>query len=134
MDLEVFIDIYPINDAGNLFDAAALAAFAALRDAKFPKYDEETETVKYDEKTDKGLELNKTPMACTVLKIGKKILVDPLSAEEKAADARITVVGLENGSICAMQKGGDMPLTGDEIIEMVDLGLAKAKELRKLFK
>ena len=34
------IDIYPINDAGNLFDAAALAALAALKDARFPEYDE----------------------------------------------------------------------------------------------
>src|SRR3989338_2540572 len=32
----VIIDIYPINAAGNLFDACALAALAALRDAKFP--------------------------------------------------------------------------------------------------
>src|SRR3989338_5346357 len=33
----VFIDIYPINDSGNLFDAASLAALAALKDAKFPE-------------------------------------------------------------------------------------------------
>src|SRR3989338_11595432 len=33
----VLIDIYPVNDDGNLFDAASLAALAALKDAKFPK-------------------------------------------------------------------------------------------------
>lgn len=33
----LFIDIYPINDAGNLIDAASLAAMAALKSAVFPK-------------------------------------------------------------------------------------------------
>ena len=33
------IDICPINDAGNLFDASCLAAIAALKDTKFPEYD-----------------------------------------------------------------------------------------------
>lgn len=130
----VFIDIYPINEAGNLFDAAALAAFAALKDAKFPKYDEKTETIKYEEKTKNSVALEKSPMACTVWKIGDKLIVDPISSEEKAADARLTTVSLEDGNICAMQKGGDSPLTAEEVINMVDISLAKAKELRKLFK
>jgi hypothetical protein len=30
-----------------------------------------------------------------------------------------------------MQKGGDMPLSIDEISAMVDLAIAKAKDLRK---
>ena len=37
----LLIDICPINDDGNLRDAAALGAIAALKDLKFPKYDEE---------------------------------------------------------------------------------------------
>ena len=35
----VMIDIYSINDDGNLFDAAGIGAIAALKDAKIPKYD-----------------------------------------------------------------------------------------------
>lgn len=130
----VFIDIYPINDAGNLFDAAALAAFAALKDAKFPGYDEETEKVKYDEKTKKSLPLGNMPMACTVLKINGKFIVDPTNKEEEAADARLTVASLDNGNLCAMQKGEDEPLSAEDINQMVELSLAKAKELRKVFK
>jgi len=33
--------------------------------------------------------------------------------------------------LCALQKGGDFPLTTDEISEMLDIGIEKAKELRK---
>jgi len=128
----VFIDIYPINDAGNLFDAAALAAMAALKDAKFPGYDKETGKVKYDEKTKNAVPLEKTPVACTVIKIGNKFIVDPTNREEKATDARLTVASLKNGNICAMQKGGEEPLSAEEIEKMVDIGLAKTKELRKV--
>jgi len=130
----LFIDIYPINDDGNLFDAAALAAFAALRDAKFPAYDEETGKVKYSEKTDKPVPLECMPMACTVLKIGDKFIIDPSTREEEAADARLTLVSTDHTNLCAMQKGGTHPFVSEDINHMAELSLRKAEELRKLFK
>ena len=39
----VFIDIYSINDGGNLLDASCLAAIVALLEAKMPKYDDKKE-------------------------------------------------------------------------------------------
>lgn len=130
----VFIDIYPINDAGNLFDAAALAAFAAIKNAKFPGYDEETGKIKYDEKTDKPLMVEHIPMACTVLKIGDKLIVDPTRNEEPEADARLTVVSKEDNGLCAMQKGGHKPLSTEDLMQMAELSLSKTNELRKGFK
>ena len=35
----VFIDIYSINDDGNILDAAGIGALVALKNAKKPKYD-----------------------------------------------------------------------------------------------
>jgi len=128
----IFIDVYPLNDAGNLFDAAALAAFAAVKDARFPKYDEKLERIVYDERTDKKLPLSNLPVACTVIKVNGKFLVDPVTEEEDAMDARLTVASLENGNICAMQKGGPKPLNATEVMKMVELALEKSKELRKI--
>ncbi|MEK6876303.1 MAG: exosome complex protein Rrp42 [Nanoarchaeota archaeon] len=128
----IVIDICPINDAGNLLDASALAAVAAIKAAKFPKFD--GEKIDYKKKTDKALELGDLPMSVTVIKIGDKYLVDPDSDEEKAVDARLTVASLSDGTLCAMQKGGDAPLTAEDIDKMVDLGVEKGKELRKLIK
>ncbi|MBS3095648.1 exosome complex protein Rrp42 [Candidatus Woesearchaeota archaeon] len=125
----VFIDIYSINDAGNLFDAANLAALAALKDARFPKYDTETGTVKYDERTEKHIELEKMPISCTILKIGKNFIFDPTIDEENSMDARLTVATADNDTICAMQKGGETPLSIDEIKTMVDMALNKREEL-----
>ncbi len=127
----VYIDIYPINDAGNLFDAAALAALAALRDAVFPVYDAEKELVTY-EKTKTKLPLEKTPISVSVIKIRGKYLVDPIIEEEHAAEARLTVVSSDDTHICAMQKGGPTPLTIEEIDDMVTIALKKRKELATL--
>jgi len=41
------------------------------------------------------------------------------------------VSSIEDGSLCAMQKGGNYPLTAEDIIKMVDIGIEKGKELRK---
>ncbi|MFH1065684.1 MAG: RNA-binding protein [Nanoarchaeota archaeon] len=125
----VMIDIYPLNAAGNLFDAAALAAIAALKNARFPKV--EDDKVLYKDPSDTPLPLSFMPVSCTVHKIGDKFLVDPTRDEELAADARLTVAFTEKGEVCAMQKGGEKPLTHDEIFAMVDLASLRAAELRK---
>ncbi len=125
----VIIDICPINDAGNLLDASSLAAIAALKDAKYPSFD--GEKIDYKQKTDKKLQLEKTPIAVTVIKISDKFIVDPDVEEERVIDARLTVSSIEDGTLCAMQKGGDFPLTIDEISKMIDIGIEKGKELRK---
>lgn len=125
----VGIDICPINAAGNLFDAAGLAALAALKDAKFPKY--ENDEVDYKTKSSKNLPLAKEPIPVTIIKIGSKLLVDPTEQEEKAYDARLTVATLPDGTLSALQKGGDEPLTIEEIDKMVELALEKGKFLRE---
>lgn len=128
----VLIDIYPINDDGNLFDAAALAALAALKDAKFPKL--EGKKVNYKEGTNKKLPFEKLPVSCTVIKIGNHFIVDPNYDEDKIVDARLTVGILEDGTVCSLQKGGDIGLSVDDIDKMVEIALKKTKELRKALK
>lgn len=126
---KLIIDICPINDAGNLFDASSLAAIAALKDAKYPSFD--GEKIDYKAKTGKKLELEKVPIAVTVIKIGGKLIVDPDTEEENVIDARLTVSSIENGTLCALQKGGDFPLAIEDVDRMIDIGIEKAKELRK---
>lgn len=126
----VVVDIVTVNDEGNLFDASALAVLAALKDTRFPAY--EKEEIDYKKKTDKKLPLTKEPIAITVLKIGDVFIVDPLPDEEAVVDARLTVTTTKDGNICALQKGGDYPVTIQDVEKMVDIGMKKAEEFRKL--
>ncbi|MBU0456901.1 MAG: exosome complex protein Rrp42 [Nanoarchaeota archaeon] len=127
----VIVDIITINDAGNLFDAAGLATLTALKSAKYPVVDKETGAIDYKQKTDIPLPLTKEPLPITVYKINGSLLVDPTSEEEKTYDARLTVASDSDGTISALQKGGNMPLTIDELSKMLDIALEKSNFLRE---
>jgi len=124
----VSVDIVTLNDDGNLLDACGLAALAALADARFPEVVDGN--VDYHNKTKKKLKLVKLPVPITVYKIGNHLVVDPTSEEQPLADARLTITTIENGEICALQKGGEGSLEIDEIGKMVDIASEKGKELR----
>ena len=124
----VIIDIVTLNDDGGLMDASALAALAALKDTKFPVFD--GVNIDYKKKSDKGIELDKEPIAVTVYKVGTHLIVDPTNEEDEASDARLTITTTTDGTICALQKGGDSPLTEEDVNKMMDIALDKAKFLR----
>ena len=128
----VIVDIVTVNANGNLVDISFLAAASAVKNARFPKYEEKV--VKYDELTEESLPLNLVdlPVTVTVFKIGEHLIVDPLPEEEAVSDARLSAAIVEDGSIFALQKGGDCPLSPKEIDDMIALAQKKAEELRKL--
>lgn len=130
----VFVDIYPINDDGNLLDASALAAIAALKNTIFPKYDEKEDAVLYKELTKKKLELEFIPILTTFGKVGGHLFADFDLLEQHSMDARLSISSLPDGGIAAMQKGGFGTFTEEEILNLVDLAVEKGKELRKLVK
>jgi exosome complex component RRP42 len=128
----IMIDACPINAEGNLLDAAGISAIAALQDARFPEYD--GTVIDYKTKSKKALPIIKVPIPVTVYKIEGKFLVDPLEVEEEAADARLTVTVIEDGNVVSLQKGGERPLTVDDIDNMINIAQEKSKELRKALK
>lgn len=126
----VYIDIYSINDDGNLFDAAGIGALAALKIAKVPKYDEETGKPVYGE-YDRDIPLNEVnPISITVHKVGDNLLVDPTREEEDISEARITM-GISNNTISSMQKGNSSVFKAEEIIKAVELGEKTWKDIFK---
>ena len=130
----VLIDIYTINDDGNLIDAAALATLAALRDANLPVVKDDK--VDYGNFTTKKLPLDEKnmPVTVTVNKIGDGLVIDANNKEEEAITSRVTTAVKPNGDISAMQKGGEEGLTHEEIEKMVDIAIQKREELVKHLK
>ena len=125
----IFVDIYPINYDGNLFDAAALAAMIALKNAKLPKYDEKQEKVMHEELTTKKLPIEQVPVLCTFGKISDSLFVDPTERETAVLDTRISIATIENGNLCAMQKGETGTFTQKEVMDLVKITRDKGKEI-----
>lgn len=123
----IFFDIYVLNFDGNLIDASALAAMAALTDVRLPKY-EDGKVIR--EQSDR-IKINNVVSSTTFSKINKKIVLDADSAEENAAEGRITIA-TDGERIRAMQKGKSGGFFVNEIDELIDVSLAKSKELRRI--
>ncbi|TKJ26840.1 MAG: RNA-binding protein [Hadesarchaea archaeon B3_Hades] len=117
----VFIDIYVLDHDGNLIDASALAAIAALLNAKSPE-DEAWTLPEFP--------IQKRPVAVTVAKINSKLMIDPCLDEEGVMDARITIATIEDGSICAVQKGGIGCFSREELEQAYEMARAEGAELR----
>lgn len=123
-----FVDIYVLDHDGNLIDAAALAAAAALRCARMPKF--EDGKIVYGEYSG-PLKLGADCVACTFAKIDSNLLLDPSFDEEKAMDARLTISTTAK-HVAAMQKGGSGGFKREEISQMIDTAFRKGAELRSL--
>jgi exosome complex component RRP42 len=126
----VFIDIYTINDDGNILDAAGIGAVTALKLAKIPKYDEEKGKVDYHETTG-NIPLRKmNPFAITVHKIGKHLILDPTREEEDVSETRMSV-GSSDGVIYSLQKGNSGYFSVEEIKKSFEIVEKAWKELFK---
>lgn len=127
----VFVDVYVLNHDGNLIDASALAALAALLNTKMFKYEVKEGEIKVKPGYT-PLPVKNYPIAVTFAKINDNLIVDPWLEEEQVMDARITITTDKDGKICAVQKGGYGCFTTQQILEAAKIAKEKAGELRKL--
>lgn len=126
----VFVDIYVLNHDGNLIDASALAAMAALMNTKVFNYEVENCEVKIKPGFT-PLPVRRHPVTVTFAKINDKLVVDPWLEEEQIMDARLTITTDDDGNVCAVQKGGSGFFTLKQVLEAVQIAREKASEIRK---
>ncbi len=132
----VFVDIDILDHDGNLIDAAALAAIAALLNTKFPKLDiieedgEKRYVIDYEQKTD-PLPVTQKPIGVTAAKISGKILFDPNIAEESAVEGKISM-GITDNMIASIQKSEPGGFSIEEIDHIAEIAMKKASEIRAM--
>lgn len=126
----VFVDVYVLNYDGNLIDTSALAALAALLNAKMPNYAINEGEVKIKPGFTQ-LPVNRHPITVTFAKIENKLIVDPSFEEEQIMEARLSITMDDNGDICAMQKGGAGCFTPQQVLDATKIAKEKTAEIRK---
>jgi len=139
----VFIDIHIIDYDGNLFDAASLAALAALFNSVVPIERMRPKLEKFREKypsinnyleqhpNDFPLPMNEPPISCTSVKFNDAIVIDPSLDEEQIAEVRLTVATNKNGDIRAMQKGLSGSFTVEEIKKVIKASNDNGAKIRE---
>lgn len=126
----IFLDLHVLDYDGNLMDAAVLGSIATLMNTKIPETTVEDDEIIINYEKMIPLPIKEKPLMCTFAKIGKELVIDPSLEEEEIMSARISIGVKEDGSICAMQKGGDHPLTKDDVLKAVKITAEKTEELR----
>ena len=126
--IALYIDIYVLDHDGNLIDCSSLAAMSALLCARMPKIE--------NGKIIRGEYAGKLPLkdkvvTCTFGKLGDRIFLDPSLDEEKGMDARLTLATTPT-HLCAAQKGGWGTFSEKDIMELLDISMQKAADLRAL--
>ena len=126
----VFVDVYVLNHDGNLIDASALAALAALLNTKMSNYEIKEGEVKI-KPGHTPLPIRRHPITVTFAKIKDKLVVDPWLEEEQIMDARLSMAIDDDGNICAIQKGGSGYFAPEQVLEVAKIAREKAEEMHK---
>ena len=120
----IFIDIYPLNDDGNLLDASTIGATIALKLSKMPTLDKDGK-IDYSNRKD-PIPMNKdiVPISLSFFKLKDVIILDPTREEEEACNTRVTFGISKLGSqymLNSCQKMGSQPLTKEDILNIMSI-------------
>tara|TARA_B100001564_G_C20606525_1_gene655420 strand:+ start:182 stop:958 length:777 start_codon:yes stop_codon:yes gene_type:complete len=122
---QVILDVFALSDDGNLFDAFATAAMAALRTAIIPGE-------KFDVGEDRPLPVSKTPMMCSYHRVGGRYVYDTIRREEIGGAERIHITLGDDNHVHSLQKGLKGAFTAAEFDEIMEHARSRCAELRDL--
>jgi len=134
----VIVDVYPINDDGNIIDASSIGAIAALQSAILPELSEDGK-IDYEKEAKNKLPLSKTimPISFSFFKLGDSLILDPTREEEEACETRITFgISDWNGQkmLNSCQKKGELPLKREDVEKIMEIIPKKFEEVNKKLK
>ncbi|WAQ92386.1 hypothetical protein PtA15_16A294 [Puccinia triticina] len=138
------LDLHFLNDEGNLLDCASIAAIAALQTFQRPDVTlvgEEITIHSLQERVPVPLTLHHTPICLTFgffdlngSSSKPSVVLDPSYLEEQLSTGTITLALNPQKEICVANKSGGVPLSIDEIMNVVKVGSQKVKEVDQLIK
>lgn len=128
----IYIDIYPLDNGGNIIDAASIASVVALYNTLMPKTQIEDDNVEILEEKAGPLPLEGLVASVTFAQKDKHKIVDPTYTEEKVMDTRFTISFTAEDKVCAVQKGEGGEISPKDIKEFKNVGKKKAKKLKEI--
>ncbi len=123
----VFVDIHALDDDGNLLDASALAAIAALLTTRVP-------AERFELGDDYMLPVRDLPVSVTSLIVNNRYLVDPCRDEMSVGNYTITITTDQDDNVVAMQKSGGYLMKEELFEEVLEVSIKNARKIRELLK
>ncbi|KAI0781669.1 ribosomal protein S5 domain 2-like protein [Irpex lacteus] len=132
------LTIHCLADAGNLLDCACLAGIVALKHFRRPEVEVEGDEVIIHHPSERApvpLSMHHTPYCFTFACFPDPEIppiLDPTNLEQRLSLGLLSVALNAQRELCVVQKAGGVPLSPDEVMQMIDQAVTKAKELDRL--
>jgi len=133
------VNIHIIDNGGNLIDCASISTIVALLHfRKIATSIEDSVVIIYPpEKRDPvPLSIHHIPICITFgfFDGGEIFVVDPNLKEELIMDGRMTLTMNSHREMCAVQKGGGIPITMEQVIQCARIAAVKVEEITTLIR
>ena len=130
----VKVNIHCLDHGGNLIDAAALAAIAALKHCRLPQVTivgENATIHTIDEREPVPLSVHHIPVCVTfaLFNQGELSVIDPTEREELVMEGRISFTMNAHRELCAVHKIGGIPITQERIMQCASAASMKAQNM-----
>ena len=127
----LFVDCYMMDYFGNLTDASAIAAIAALLSVNLPGAKVNGDGEPVWDGTYNPLPIKEIPLSITFGKIDGVTFVDPIISEELCLDGSIAFAVDEKKQVTSIQKYGSAVWTVEEIITLSKKAIEIGDNLRQ---
>lgn len=130
----LYVDLYCLDDDGNVFDVSVLSVAAALSNTSLPKVHFDKTLRKYVQ--DQGnnsskLSLKEIPFSVTFAVFEKWILADPTHEEEEVCNAKFTIIIDGSGKLCSVEKRGGQTVSLDQLRTCLGFAKQRVSKLNK---
>ncbi|KAH7104502.1 ribosomal protein S5 domain 2-like protein [Auriculariales sp. MPI-PUGE-AT-0066] len=130
------LTLHFLADAGNMLDCACLAGIVALRHFRRPEVEVDGEQVIVHDPGERAplpLAIHHTPLCLTFALFDNSLpsLLDPNHLEETLCTGTMTLALNVQRELCVVQKAGGVPMEPNKILNLLEIGVRKVKELDK---
>jgi len=131
----IYVDMYCLNDDGNVTDACLIALLAALNNVEIPSVTITTEgNIFINPSSPKQkLQILHFPVPVTFASMDDFLLADPTSEEEGLMTGSLTVIYSSNDTLCSVMKGGS-PVNEEMLKNCVERTKERVQEVVSLIK
>jgi exosome complex component RRP45 len=130
----VQVDLFLLNDDGNLVDAFFLASVLALLNTRLPEVNISRDSIKINNEKLKPLNVHHLPICTTFYFVDSIPIVDPTSKEEKLSAARLSICMNIFEDLCGMTTLGSLEIEPSVILDCTKVALKKTQQITKLIR
>ena len=130
----VGVDLFIINEDGNLLDACFISSIICLMNTRMPEVLMARDRIRINEEKLKYMSIHHIPVCTTFYFINGQAIVDANSKEERLAKSRLSICMNIFEDVCGMSSLGNLQVDPKTVLRCTKTALEKTKEITHLIR